>query len=319
MRVTKRVVLAAVLGLAGAVAALAAEAPSPPEWLYPSDQAGAAHVSPDPDAPKTVPGGARAYSLNQTRDLFAPPDWRPDLHPPMPDIVAHGRKPDAPACAACHLTNGQGRPENAPVSGQSAAYIKAQMEDYRNGLRRSSSRVGNRMVAIAKALTPAELDDAVRYFAGQPYRPWVTVVETETAPATRIESRVLLPVPGPREPIGRRIVETTTDVERTLLHDPTSGFVAYVPPGSIAKGRALVQTGEGRTKACAACHGADLHGSSWAPAIAGRSPSYIARQLYDFQHGARHGAAAAEMAPVVAQLTEDDLIAIGAYVGSIKP
>jgi cytochrome c553 len=32
---------------------------------------------------------------------------------------------------------------------------------------------------------------------------------------------------------------------------------------------------------------------STAPALAGRSPSYLARQLYDFQQGARRGEMAA--------------------------
>jgi len=48
------------------------------------------------------------------------------LDPPMPRIVAHGRD-DAWACAYCHLPNGQGRPENAPLAGLPAAYIVEQV------------------------------------------------------------------------------------------------------------------------------------------------------------------------------------------------
>ena len=72
------------------------------------------------------------------------------------------------------------------------------------------------------------------------------------------------------------------------MRNPRSGFVAYAPIGSIKRGEALVKTGgSGRTVACATCHGADLHGMGPVPGLAGRSPSYTVRQLYDMQTGAR--------------------------------
>jgi cytochrome c553 len=55
------------------------------------------------------------------------------------------------------------------------------------------------------------------------------------------------------------------------------------------------------------------------PGIAGRSPSYLVRQLYDFQQGTRHGQLSSLMKPVVAHLTEDDMVNIIAYVSSRKP
>lgn len=39
------------------------------------------------------------------------------------------------ACGFCHLADGSGRPENAPVSGLPVAYFIQQMEDFKNGLR----------------------------------------------------------------------------------------------------------------------------------------------------------------------------------------
>ena len=56
----------------------------------------------------------------------------------MPDVVAHGKKPDVRACALCHYPNGKGRPENAPVAGYAPAYFIQQMLDFRNGDRKSS-------------------------------------------------------------------------------------------------------------------------------------------------------------------------------------
>jgi cytochrome c553 len=67
------------------------------------------------------------------------------------------------------------------------------------------------------------------------------------------------------------------------------------------------------------CHGADLKGLGPLPSIAGRSPSYMFRQLYDFQHGVRTGEWSALMAQVVANLDEQDLLAIVAYLASRDP
>jgi len=122
------------------------------------------------------------------------------------------------------------------------------------------------------------------------------------------------------EAIGMRIIETPQDPERTeILRDPRSGFIAYVPAGSIKKGEALVNTGGSRTEACGVCHGAELQGLGPVPGIAGRSPSYIVRQMFDMQAGARHGEWADLMKPVVAKLTDEDLVNIAAYVSSRPP
>jgi len=104
--------------------------------------------------------------------------------------------------------------------------------------------------------------------------------------------------------------------------------VAYVPPGSVKKGEDLVTTGgmkivggkimQGKTTACGTCHGLNLTGVVGAdvPPIAGRSPSYLVRQLWDIQQGTRNGSQAQLMKLVVANLTPEDLIAISAYVAS---
>ena len=123
------------------------------------------------------------------------------------------------------------------------------------------------------------------------------------------------------EPIGVRIIETPENVERTTrLRDPHSGFIAYVPVGSVKKGEALVTTGgNGKTTQCGVCHGADLQGLGPVPGIAGRSPSYLVRQMYDIQAGARHGEWSQLMKPVVAKLTDEDFVNIAAYVSGRMP
>ena len=85
--------------------------------------------------------------------------------------------------------------------------------------------------------------------------------------------------------------------------DPRSQFVALAPIGSIAKGEALAKNeGSGKTTPCVTCHGPDLRGVDAVPGIAGRSPSYLVRQLYDIQQHSREGSAAALKALVVEKL-----------------
>ena len=98
---------------------------------------------------------------------------------------------------------------------------------------------------------------------------------------------------GGEEPLGRRIVEVPENLQQFVSRDARARFVAYVPLGSIKQGESLAGTGgDGRTVACGSCHGADLKGLGTIPGIAGRSPSYVVRQLYDFKHGARSGSLA---------------------------
>ena len=126
--------------------------------------------------------------------------------------------------------------------------------------------------------------------------------------------------PQPTEPIGERVIELPEDLEQTELRNSTSGFVAYVPTGSLARGESLVKTGgNGKTIPCTACHGPNLKGTGNVPSIAGRSPSQMTRQIIDFQNGTRNGAGAALMKAPVAHLTNADIVAITGYLASLEP
>jgi cytochrome c553 len=212
--------------------------------------------------------------------------------------------------------------ENGGLAGLSADYILQQLDHFKNGVRRSADPRKanvNEMSRIAASLTPAEARAAADYFASMPWRPWVKVIETKQVPSVRVTTNGLyIPLTDlPWEPIGTRIIEVPEYPERTeVMRDPRSGFIAYVPEGSIAKGNVLVSTGAGRTLPCESCHGANLRGIGAIPAIAGRSATYIFRQLYDVQQGSRQSEM---MAPVVAKLSVEDMIHITAYVASLKP
>lgn len=293
-----------------------------PYWAYPVPK-------PPPPAKldnialKTLPGSKLRLTEQTVNDRFNVPDWYPEDHPPAPPFVLHGRKPSVFACGYCHLPNGQGRPENASLAGQPADYIVQQVADMRAGRRKSSTdKMGsiNGMLGLAKASTDAEVRIAADYFSKLKFHKWIRVVETDTVPKTEISSHNMLvkAAGGGKEPIGKRIIEVPENLDRIELRDPRTGFIAYVPRGSIARGKKLVESGAGAFP-CAACHGPAYKGNGSVPALAGRSPSELVRQLYDFKSGSRNGAGAAMMKPEVAAMTDDMRLDIAAYLSSLNP
>ena len=128
----------------------------------------AALVSGAPDATvqKTLPGSTKTYTQAQIDDGFNPPDWYPQDHPPMPDVVAHGRKEaDARACALCHLTSGGGHPESAGIAGLPVGYILRQMEEFKSGARKGARAVAmipkNGSSGSPRARTDSGIESAV--------------------------------------------------------------------------------------------------------------------------------------------------------------
>ncbi len=296
------------------------QAPAPamgPDWAYPVRD----KVQPprgDPNTPVKVAGSSKTYTEAQVDDLMSPPDWFPEEHPAMPSIVTKGQG-DVRACDSCHLPNGMGHPESATLAGFSATYIMRQMTDMKSGDRKT----GGIMDVIAKGISEEDARQAAAYFASlQPF-PYIKVVEATTVPKSYVLlGGMRLPSPsGGQEPLGQRIIVLPEDPERILARDiHGSVTIAYVPQGSIAKGKELVTTGAaGRTIPCAICHGESLKGLGDVPRIAGLQPIYIFRQMYSIQHGNRGGDSSALMKTPMMNLSDDDMIAISAYVGSLAP
>lgn len=286
-----------------------------PSWAFPV-QAGA--LPPESPEPKAVPGSTKKYTPKEIDDLFNPPDWFPDEHKPAPSIVIKGHGA-ALACGSCHLMSGLGHPESSDVTGSTAAYIIQQMQDFKSGVRKDYAR----MNGIAKELSDEEIRQSAEYFASLPRMKFSRVVEAAMVPKTFVgqgRMRFIDPKATGMEPIGKRIITLPEDQERARLRDPKSGFVSYVPPGSISKGKALVETGGGgKTVQCSICHGEGQKGLANVPRIAGVHPIYLARQLYLFKEGDRNGPDAPLMKRPVAKLTDDDILNIAAYLGSLPP
>ena len=318
----------AIASLLTAGAAMAAELPN---WAYgfngpgaPTPPvAGAAAPAPDTSL-KHLPDSKGEFTRQQIANRFGPADWFPEDHPTMPSVVAKGKEPNVYACSLCHYPNGKGRPENAGVAGLPNAYFIQTMYDFRDGNRKSTdTRKANTnlMIQFAKNMTDEEIKASAEYFGSMKWTPWMKVVEADTVPKTRVAGGMFLRLEGNEtEPLGHRIIETPEDAQGTeVLRNDHSGFIVYAPKGSLKKGEALVTTGAGKTTQCAVCHGPDLAGMGPVPGLAGRSPSYMVRQLYDMQEGTRKGLWTSLMKPVVSKLDNDDMIAIAAYLSSRKP
>ena len=294
----------------------------PPAWAYPSP-AREAPAPNDGDALLRVPDSGVTMQAARTRDPFFAPDWHPEDHGPMPDVVAHGRAPDVWACGYCHRADGSGGPENASLAGLPAEYIAGAISDFATGMR--ATAVAGRapsegMIRAAKALTPDEVATVAAYFSALPPRANVRVVEADAIPEARVAGWAFADArSGRTEPLGARIVEVPESLDDFESRDDRARFVAYAPAGSVERGRALATTGAGKTIACSACHGPELRGAGSIPRIAGRSPTYLARQLFEIARGLRKGPRYAPMMGVVASLTPDDRIAIAAYVATLKP
>jgi cytochrome c553 len=300
---------------------IAAQAEEPPAWAYPVNPPDLKPRAED-GVPRRVPDSNATYSVTQLRDRFIAPVWHPGDHPSLPAVVAEGRKPNVFACGFCHRADGPGGPENASLAGLPAGYIVQQLADYKSGARKTSVPKRNieLMMSLSKDLTDEEAKAAAAYFSSLKPRSNIRVVETDTVPETSVAGWFLAASKsGEKEPIGQRIIEVPEDVERFENRDTRAQFVAYVPTGSVTKGAALVGTGGGKTLQCSICHGQDLKGLGGTPSIAGRSPSYVVRQLYDIQNGARAGTGAQLMKAAVVNLSIEDMASIAAYLASQAP
>jgi cytochrome c553 len=321
--VTRTLKATLLLCLSAALAAAQPQGAKSLLWAYPvPDPAPAATPN---NAPKSLAGSTRSYTQAQIDDQFNPPDWFPEQHSPLPRVVQNGIQ--AQACGSCHLMSGMGHPESAELAGLPINYLMRQMQDFKAGLRKdpkeleASQRAG-RMNSIASGLPDEEMRKAVEWFSSLKPVVWYKVVEADTVPKSWVNGgRMRLPLPaGGTEPIGNRIITMPQDPARVELRDPRSGFIAYVPRGSLKKGEALVtKPAAGKTIACATCHGEGLKGLGDIPRIAGVHPIYVMRQLYDFKVDANTSSASAQMKQVVKNLSEDDMIAIAAYTASLEP
>lgn len=271
----------------------------------------------DTNTKQTLKNSIKQYTQTEIDNKFSAPDWFPDQHSPMPKIVQYGKKPKVWACASCHLASGLGHPESSTLAGLTEQYMVEQLEAFANGSRIDYSGHMNRMAAL---LSKAEMKEVSAWFATLPPQTFTSVIEVDNVPVTYIDDtrmRHIDETQQTRTAINNRIIEVPVD--KSIIHKraPYGKFITYVPTGSIERGKLLVSTGGGKTIPCMSCHGVTLTGSQIGPSIAGNFGIYTVRQLHGFKSGTRNSVKATMMKPVVAGLSESDIVDISAYLSSL--
>src|SRR5262249_7278160 len=235
-----------------------------PDWPYPKG----VHEPSKPDDGQLfrIPGSTKSYTDTQINRSTSTVDWFPELHPPPPAPVISGKNGAYSARGQCHFIDGRGKPDTADLQGLPVAYFLQQLADMKDDKRHASVVHASLadMIPIAKAIDGGDAKLAADYFRSVPAIRSARIIETDTVPITHPgpHNVQLVDGSGAEEPIGTRIIEVPEDVQRTLLRDATSGFVAYVPSGSVKRGELLAKTGNaGRTVPCFTCHGDGLKGT----------------------------------------------------------
>lgn len=290
-------------------------------WAYPQGST-TTFGQPLGPGPFRVPGSALVLTGAQVEEADGPIDWHPEDHPPAPRAVAGPPIGKATPCGECHLLNGAGFPASADLAGLPAAYIVEQVTAFRTGERGSANREQANtaeMIKAARAVSPAALEQAADYYSRLPRPNRLRVVEASTVPRTVPDKFGWLnPAPGGgTEPIGQRVVELSDDWPRLMIGDDHVRLTDYAPPGAIARGKRLAETGGTAGSPCQSCHGASLEGAGPAPPIAGRPAGYIARTLWDIRVGARHNHGVAPMQPIARRLTPSEITDLSAYLASL--
>jgi cytochrome c553 len=175
------------------------------------------------------------------------------------------------------------------------------------------------MVALAGHLSDDDIRAAAEYFSNQELHHRVEVNESREIPCVKPALWIYLKsTECKHETLGQRIIEIAPSEARHELRDDSMVYVAFVPVGSVARGRALSHNADAAS-ACSTCHGEGLHGTDLAPPLAGRSPTSLLRQLVAFQQHTREGERAGLMQPVVQNMSMGDMIAAVAYAATLKP
>lgn len=316
----KRLALAVMMGMIVTAGASPAEEAGIPAWAYPRGRQEEPFPSLPPEREFHVAGSALVFTGEQLNKMDGPVDWLPDDHPAAPAIVAqgdHGRKIEA--CAACHGMSGQGSLETPSLAGLPKAYIAEQLREFAGGRRHAAMKdyqQSAEMIEVAEKLSRSDIDEAAGYFASLRPRRHVRVVESDSAPTIRDQFhgwQELAPEGG-TQPVGRGVFEVAEDFYQLWIGDPHAEIVAYVSPGSIERGKALVRQA---AQPCTSCHGPALKGMGNTPSLAGRDPHYLARALWDIKTGARGGPAVALMQKPTKALTADQIADIVAYLASL--
>jgi len=210
-------------------------------------------------------------------------------------------------CQACHGRNGQGTNPIFPIlAAQSAEYLQAQLQSFHN-------------------LTQDDIDVThetyyerwIRNITGwrKPYTAYVHAEgdEYKYDNAPRNEERAWDFMKG----VARDLDEPTMKALAEYYSKQPAVAGRPAAAGDVARGKVMFEEGDPAKGllACQMCHGPDGHGQGPIPRLAGQHADYVVVQLKAIQSGAR---AVDQMQALIANLDENDLAAVAAYVQSLN-
>lgn len=117
---------------------------------------------------------------------------------------------------------------------------------------------------------------------------------------------------------GDRINPTMQPMASSLSNEDIANLAAYFSSQKPVKASggdpALAKAGESKAGMCLGCHGATAAGNGQFPRLAGQHPEYLEQQLKAFKAGTRKSG---PMQAITANLSEADIKALAAYLGSL--
>lgn len=116
---------------------------------------------------------------------------------------------------------------------------------------------------------------------------------------------------------GQRSNATMQAMAANLSDDDITnlaGYFASLPAVKAGGDSELAKIGKDKAGMCLGCHGSNAEGRGQFPRLAGQNPDYVLQQLKNFKEGARKGG---PMQGIATSLSEDDMKAIAAYLGTL--
>ena len=296
-----------------------------PEWAYTPPPPAGSPPPPSRSAGRrqrrfSIAGTDKTMTRGALRGVKEIPDWYPGDRQRSDAAIVRDGKEGVRACGFCHLADGTGRPENAPVNSLHVAYFIQQMQDYKNGLRKSADprkKNTNNMIAFAKEATDEEIKAAAEYFAAPALPEAHQGHRVAHGPEGASPGRDAHGDPQTKAAAWSRSA-TRSSRCRTTTCAPRRVTRTWARPRTCRQG---AQQGQGARREVSVHHLPRPEPGRARPraGLAGRSPSYMMRQLFDMKVGARRGPWFDLMKPIVDSMSVQDLLALSAYAGSVAP
>jgi cytochrome c553 len=216
-------------------------------------------------------------------------------------------------CSSCHGPGGRGGQGLNPIfpilAGQSAEYLEAQLKSFR-------ALTQDDLAVTRESYVQRWMKNITGVRKGQSaVAGWVQAIFGEGErydDAPRNEERAWDFMKGVARDLNDAQIKALAE-----LFSKVPGVAGRPADGDVARGKALFDQGDAAKGLlpCSSCHGADGHGNGPIPRLAGQYADYVYDQVTFIKSGVR---TVEQMAPLVQNLTDDDIKAVSAYVQTLN-